>query len=72
MSVCEVCDGSGEYLILNKWGKDLYHIRCPECLGEGTDPESEPDKPQMTVADQNYQNWLLERRKSQATQSEDK
>jgi hypothetical protein len=40
-----------------------HHDLVAEAIhfGEGTARESEPDEPQMTIADQNYQAWLLER-----------
>jgi cytochrome c-type biogenesis protein CcmH/NrfF len=33
---CDVCDGTpGLYPIHNKFGTELYNIRCPECAGTG-------------------------------------
>jgi hypothetical protein len=38
---CNVCDGTpGLYPIMDKFGSELYSIRCPECAGTGlTDDE---------------------------------
>lgn len=32
---CEVCNGDGIYPIIDRHGKELYGIRCPECDGDG-------------------------------------
>lgn len=32
---CEVCEGSGIYPIIDRHGRELYSIRCPECDGDG-------------------------------------
>lgn len=39
---CEVCDGLGLYPIMNRHGRELYSIRCPECHGCGP-TVAEPD-----------------------------
>jgi len=35
--MCNVCDDSGWYPIINKFGATVYEIKCPECFG---DPEA--------------------------------
>ncbi len=30
---CKVCNDLGTYPIINRFGKTLYEIKCPECLG---------------------------------------
>lgn len=33
---CDVCYGTpGLYPIINRFGQQLYEIKCPECLGAG-------------------------------------
>jgi len=32
---CDVCDGSGEYPIIDRYGVERYSIKCPECEGSG-------------------------------------
>lgn len=42
---CEVCNGEGDYPIINNFGTTLYNITCPECDGTGEEyeePEPEP------------------------------
>ena len=34
-TTCPVCDGYGEYGIINAAGAYMYDITCPECDGEG-------------------------------------
>ena len=36
---CEVCEGSGDYPVINKYGQTLYCIRCPDCSGTGDDEQ---------------------------------
>jgi DnaJ-class molecular chaperone len=38
---CAVCEGEGTYPVINRHGRTLYYIRCPECEGRGlTDEEA--------------------------------
>jgi len=33
---CDVCFGTpGKYPVINRYGQQLYNIRCPECGGSG-------------------------------------
>ncbi len=36
MKACDVCHGTpGRYPVINRYGRQLYEIRCPECGGSG-------------------------------------
>lgn len=35
---CDVCNGAGDYPIMNNGGRTLYTIACPECGGSGKSP----------------------------------
>lgn len=44
---CDVCDGKGEYGIVDQFGKFRYAIDCPECDGDGEaipDDETEQER----------------------------
>lgn len=43
MSACDVCNGSGDYPVINQHGTHLYSIRCPECFGDGNGHEDETE-----------------------------
>jgi hypothetical protein len=52
---CEVCDGLGDYPIIDNRGSTRYYIRCPECFGHGSiedegEPKEEPDLPPRSSA----------------------
>jgi hypothetical protein len=52
---CEVCDGLGDYPIIDNRGSARYYIRCPECFGHGSiededEPKEEPDLPPRSSA----------------------
>jgi DnaJ-class molecular chaperone len=34
-AACDVCGGSGRYPVIDRHGRQLYEITCPECLGDG-------------------------------------
>lgn len=36
MAECDVCCGGGRYPVINRYGSELYSIRCPECSGIGS------------------------------------
>ena len=38
---CEVCNGQGDYPIIDNLGSHRYSIRCPECFGAGQVEEEE-------------------------------
>ena len=38
---CEVCEGTGVYPVIDRYGKHLYDIECPECIGDGKRPAIE-------------------------------
>ena len=39
---CTVCEGSGDYPIIDKYGSEKFIITCPECFGLGKmDDENE-------------------------------
>lgn len=42
---CEVCEGYGIYPIHNRYGRELYSIRCPECHGDGSAPDARDPEP---------------------------
>jgi hypothetical protein len=33
--LCDVCCGSGRYPVIDRRGRQLYEITCPECFGDG-------------------------------------
>lgn len=49
---CDVCVGTGEYLIVDRYGSDRFYIKCPECIGIGKVDEEidNPDLPPRSTA----------------------
>lgn len=41
---CDVCDGKGQYGIVDQYGKFRYVIDCPECDGDGEAIPEEEDE----------------------------
>lgn len=40
MSKCDVCYGTpGKYPVIDRHGRQLYEIECPECGGDGETPD---------------------------------
>lgn len=37
--LCPVCEGDGQYPIIDARGRERYSIRCPECYGSGLGDE---------------------------------
>jgi hypothetical protein len=51
---CEICDGHGDYPIVDSHGRERYCITCPECRGSGEiDDDLPPPEwpPRSTAAD---------------------
>lgn len=45
---CDVCDGLGDYHVIDRHGSVRYLIRCPECCGSG---QVEPEQPACNPPD---------------------
>jgi hypothetical protein len=44
--MCDICEDTGRYPVIDRFGRELYTISCPECGGY---PKSEPNLPPSTV-----------------------
>lgn len=42
---CEVCNGGGDYPIIDNFGSTRYSITCPECFGSGEEIEEPAPEP---------------------------
>lgn len=40
--LCPVCEGDGQYPIIDARGRERYSIQCPECYGSGLEDEPAP------------------------------
>lgn len=59
---CDVCIGMGRYPIINRYGRELYTIACPECGGSGM-TEQEADDARQAIDDrQRYDKAMAEKR----------
>lgn len=72
MGECNVCCSEGRYPVIDRFGSELYTIKCPECYGYGTSEDEDPEAESKAVAvfqRSKYERAMAETRA--ARQSED-
>jgi hypothetical protein len=78
MKECDICNGTGEYPIHNRFAFHVYSIVCPECHGDGEaddEPEADDHLPPASTAatiktmDDLRRHMEVERFRSKATPS---
>ena len=63
---CNVCDGTpGFYPIMDKFGRQLYEIACPECEGSGLSEEEADLEARQTLDRLKYDAAMAEMRANQ-------
>lgn len=71
MMTCEVCRGDGRYPVIDRYGRERYSIKCPDCLGSGEADEVEPGvavaKQAAAILDAEYEAAIAERIRRRAS-----
>lgn len=45
---CTVCDGAESYPIIDRHGREVFSITCPQCDGSGLSDDGEVDRMNAT------------------------